>query len=153
MHVTNIPLILSSFTFLLPYLAAIETCNYSSAICWGALLCTSSLVHITKRPFHIHGNGNCIPVLYIADVFALYVVLLRSIIDGWYAGIFGICMNGIVVIYSAYLFYVGQSFSKFVFSKDVEISIVSHISLHLLSSFGGIGVIYMRAFKNGREFA
>jgi hypothetical protein len=62
-------------------------------------------------------------------------------------------MNGIVVIYSAYLFYVGQSFSKFVFSKDVEISIVSHISLHLLSSFGGIGVIYMRAFKNGREFA
>lgn len=151
MHITNIPLILSSLTFVLPYFAAIETHNYSTALCWGALSCTSTLVHITKQPYHIHGPGNCIPFLYITDVFVLYSVITRALIDGWYGGIVGMFMSGTVVCYAGCLFYFGQSFGKFVFSKDPEMAILSHVSVHLLASFGGIGVIYMRAFKNGLE--
>jgi hypothetical protein len=147
MHVTNIPLILSSITFILPYFAAIDTDNYSSAVLWGALTCTSTLVHITKRPYHIHGDGNCIPFLYRADVFVLYSVLLRAIIDSWYGGIIGIIMVGIVIFYSGFLFYFGKSFNKFVFSKDPETSILSHASVHLVASFGGVSVLYMRALK------
>jgi hypothetical protein len=151
MHITNLPLVLSSLTFILPYFAAIETGNYYSAIPWGALTCTSTLVHITKRPYHIYGSGNCIPCLYIVDVYVLYVVILRALIDGWIAGMVGMFMSGTVVCYAGCLFYFGQSFGKFVFSKDPEMAILSHASVHLLASFGGIGVIYMRAFKNGLE--
>ncbi len=149
MHITNIPLVLTSLTFALPYFAAIETGNYYSAIPWGALTCTSTLVHITKQPYHIHGPGNCVPWLYVMDVFTLYAAVARALIDGWYGGAIGFFMSTTVIGYAACMFYIGDSMKRFVFDKRVDMAILSHATVHLLSSFGGVGVLYLRAFKNG----
>lgn len=151
MHITNLPLVLSSLTFAIPYFAAIETQNYLTAGSWGALAVTSTLVHITKQPYHLHGPGNCIPWLYAMDVAVLYNTVFRSLIDGYYGGLIGFFMSTAVITYAGVLFYVGKHLDKFVFDKSVDMAILSHVSVHLLSSFGGTGVIYLRAFKNGLE--
>lgn len=150
-HLTNIPLVLSSLTFVIPYFAAIETHNPYSAVCWGALTCTSTFVHITKRPHHIYGPGNCIPCLYAMDILALYFAVIRALVDGYFGGIVGLLMSCTIVTYAGFVFYVGRYLDKFVFDKYVDMSILSHVSVHLLASFGGTAVIYLRAFKNGLE--
>jgi hypothetical protein len=149
MHITNVPLILTSLTFLIPFYAAIETQNTETTVCWGALTCTSLLLHTTKQPYHIHGPGNCIPWIYAMDVVALYVAVIRALTDGWYAGPMGFFTASIIVAYAGIVFYVGQWQRRFVYDPYVDMSIFSHASVHLLSSIGGAGVIYLRALKNG----
>ena len=136
---------------MIPYFAAVETHNYYTAICWAALTCTSTMVHITKQPYHIHGPGNCIPWLYALDVAVLYVAVVRALIDGYYGGAVGFFMSSTIIIYAGSVFYVGQYLNKFIFDKYVDMALLSHVSVHLLCSFGGTGVICYRAFKNGLE--
>lgn len=149
MHITNLPLIMTSLSFLLPFYAAIDTQNTYSTLCWGALTCTSTLVHITKQPYHIHGPGNVIPWLYAMDVAALYVAVVRALMDGWAGGAAGFFMSSSIISYAAVMFYVGQRWKRFVYDTHLDMAILSHATVHLLSSFGGAGVIYLRAFKNG----
>jgi hypothetical protein len=151
MYLTSLPLVLSSLTFAIPYFAAVETDNLRTAICWGALACTSTFVHLTKRPYHLYGDGNCIPWLYTLDVAVLYVAVVRALIDGWYGGWLGIFMSVSIISYAAVVFYTGGR--RFVYDTQLDMSILSHLSVHLLASFGGTGVIYMRAFKNGHELS
>jgi hypothetical protein len=151
MHVTNIPTVLSSLTFLLPFYAAVDTQNAITAFCWGALTTTSLCVHITKRPFHLHGHGNCIPAILTMDTIAVYVALVRAMVDGYYAGPIGLSIASGVVLWATIVFYVGQLGGMFAFDPRADMSILSHVSLHLLSSFGATGVIYLRSLKNGLE--
>lgn len=151
MHITNIPTILSSLTFLLPFYAAVDTGNAITAFHWGALTTTSLLLHITKQPFHIHGHGNCIPILQLADTLVVYAVIVRAQIDGYYAGPAGLLVSMGVVFWGAIVFHIGRALGMFAFDPRGDISILSHVSLHLLASFGGSGVIYLRALKNGLE--
>ena len=151
MHPTNLPLVLSSLTFALPYFAAIDTGNTITAVCWCALTCTSTLVHLTKQPFHIHGPGNCIPWLYTLDVAVLYAAVVRALIDGWCGGWVGFLMSTSIISYAGVMFYTGRQ--RFVYDTHLDMSILSHFSVHLLSSMGGTGVIYLRAFKNGQELS
>lgn len=152
MHITNIPTILSSLTFLLPFYAAVDTGNATSAFYWGVLTTTSVLLHSTKRPFHLHGDGNCIPVLQLADSVAVYAILVRSQMDGYYAGPIGLVISVGVVVWGAIIFHIGRMLSMFAFDRRPDISIVSHVSLHLLASFGGVGVIYLRALKTDSKY-
>jgi hypothetical protein len=149
MYITNIPTVLSSLTFLLPFYAAVDTGNAITAFCWGALATTSVLLHTTKRPYHIHGDGNCIPALQFADTIAVYVAIVRAQIDGYYAGPAGLFVSIGIVLWGTILFHIGRPLGMFAFDRRADIAIVSHVSLHLLSSFGGSGVIYLRALKNG----
>jgi hypothetical protein len=149
MHITNLPLVLTSLTFLLPFYAAVETRNTITMVCWGALTCTSTLLHITKQPYHIHGPGNCIPWLYAMDLAALYVAVVRALTDGWYGGPTGFFMSTLIVSYAGGMFYIGQWQRRFVYDPYLDMSILSHATVHLLSSIGGAGVIYLRALKNG----
>jgi len=148
MYLTSLPLVLSSLTFALPYFAAVDTGNALTAACWGALAVTSTAVHLTKRPYHLFGSDNCIPWLYTLDVVVLYVAVVRALIDGWYGGWVGFFMSSSIISYAAVMFYTGRQ--KFVYDTHLDMSILSHFSVHLLSSFGGTGVIYLRAFKNGQ---
>lgn len=149
MHPTNLPLVATSLTFLIPFYAAIETNNTVTAVCWGALTCTSLLLHITKQPYHIHGPGNCIPWIYAMDVVALYAAVMRALTDGWYGGSVGFLTATMIVCYAGGVFYIGQWQRRFVYDPYVDMAILSHVSVHLLSSIGGAGVIYLRALKNG----
>jgi hypothetical protein len=151
MHITNIPLVFTSLTFLIPFYAAIDTQNTITTVCWGVLTCTSTLVHITKQPYHIHGPGNCIPWLYAVDVVAVYVAVLRAIVDGLYGGPMGTVIMALIISYAGVIFYGGQWKRKFVYDPSVEVSILSHASIHLLTSLAGTGVIYIRALKNGHQ--
>jgi hypothetical protein len=149
MHITNIPTILSSLTFLLPFYAAVDTGNVITAFHWGALTTTSVILHITKQPYHIHGPGNCIPYIYAMDAVALYAAVIRALTDGWYGGAIGFLTSAMIVCYAGGIFYIGQLQRRFVYDPYVDMSILSHVSVHLLSSIGGAGVIYLRALKNG----
>lgn len=150
MYLSNVPLILSSLTFAMPYYAAFDTGNILTAACWCLLTTTSTLVHATKRPFHIYGHGNCIPTLYTADVVALNICALRAIMDGWAGGPIGLLMTAIVLSYAAIVFYGGRYFGAFVYDRSQPVhAMLGHVSVHLLSAIGCTGVIYLRAFKNG----
>jgi hypothetical protein len=146
MHITNIPLIVSSLCFLFPFYAAVETQNVWSAVGWGALTCTSTLLHITKQPYHIHGPGNCIPWLYSLDVTVLYAASARAVLDGWMGGPVGFTMAVVVVAYAMTMFYTGK---RFVYDTHLDLSIVSHMSVHMLAAIGATAVLYLRALKNG----
>ena len=148
MHITNVPLILSSLTFALPYFAAVEVDNITTAVCWGALTCMSTLVHITKQPYHLHGQGNCIPVLYFLDCTALYICAVRAVMDGYAAGPAGAMIAAIVLGYAAVVFYGGSYHNTFVYDRTrPDMSILIHVSTHLLSSVGCTGLVYLRALK------
>lgn len=147
MHITNIPLVASSLTFLLPYYTAVSYKNYYSAVAWGSLACTSTLLHTTKRPFHIYGHGNCIPWLYNLDVLALYACIIRSVIDSSHIGLMGYAITSIVVGYAGLLFYGGKESNRFVYDKHLDMSILSHLSTHLISSIGGVCIISLRALS------
>jgi hypothetical protein len=149
MHITNFPLIGTSLMFLIPFYAAVDTQNTVTAVCWGALTCTSTLVHITKQPYHLYGPGNVIPWLYALDVAALYVAVVRALMDGWAGGPLGFFMSSFVISYAAVMFYGGQRWKRFVYDTHLDMAILSHATVHLLSSLGGAGVIYLRALKNG----
>lgn len=149
MHPTNLPLVLSSLTILFPYLAAIETNNLWSAIPWGALTVTSTLVHLTKRPYHLYGPGNCIPWLYTADVVVLYIATTRATYDAWIAGSVSPLLALVTIVYANVMFYWGQHTGRFVYDKHLDMSILSHMTVHLLASFAATAAIYARAFKNG----
>ena len=151
MHVTSIPTVLSSMIFLMPFYAAVETQNPTSAFCWGALTTTSVFLHITKQPFHIHGLDNCIPVLQYADSVAIYAVLMRSLVDGYSAGPVGMTMAFLAIAWGALVFHIGRPLGRFAFDPRPDISILSHVSIHVVSAMGGTGVLYMRALKNGLE--
>ena len=151
MHLTNIPTILSSLTFLLPFYASVDTRNVISAFGWGALTTTSLFLHITKKPVHIYGHGNCIPILEQIDLGMVYAIIIRSQIDGYYAGPIGLFVSMGVVVWGTIVFHIGRMMGMFVYDPRADISILSHVSLHLLASFGGAGVIYLRALKNGLE--
>lgn len=132
MHITNIPTILSSLTFLLPFYAAVDTGNAITAFHWGALTTTSLLLHITKQPFHIHGHGNCIPILQLADTLVVYAVIVRAQIDGYYAGPAGLLVSMGVV------FWARLSFTSVVHLEClpltlVEISLYCPMSLFICS--------------------
>jgi hypothetical protein len=144
MHITNLPLVGSSLTFLLPYYLAISYENYISATAWGALTCTSTLVHITKQPFHLYGPGNCIPWLYTLDLFVLYGCIGRSIIDAWYGGPLGIGIALSFIFYAGTAFYYGENSKRFVYDKRVHISILSHMSVHIVTTLSAIGVLTLR---------
>jgi hypothetical protein len=149
MHITSIPLVLSSLSFACPYFVAISTGNIYSAVAWGCLTTTSTLVHITKKPYHLHGPGNCIGWLYSLDVVALYLCVVRSLIDGWAGGPIAFGMALTTIGYAGLMFYAGQRLDKFVYDSHLDMSILSHFTVHLLSSFGGVGVLSLRALKNG----
>ncbi len=149
MYWINLPLILSSFTFAIPCVVAFELQNVSSAICWGSLAVTSSLVHATKKPYHLHGPNNCIPWLYAMDIIVLYCVAIQSMIDGWQSGPIGLFLSTSVIGYSAILFYGGKAYKKFVYDTSIETQILSHLSTHLLSSFGGCAVLLLRSYCKG----
>jgi hypothetical protein len=151
MDITNIPTVLSSLTFLLPFYAAVDTQNAITAFCWGALTTTSILLHVTKRPFHLHGHENCIPALLTMDTLAVYIASVRAMVDGYYAGPIGFSISSGVLLWGTIMFHIGRLGGMFVFDPRADISILSHVSLHLLSSFGGTGVIYLRSLKNGLE--
>lgn len=151
MHVTNLPLVLTSLSFLIPLYAAIETQNVTTTVCWTALTGTSVLLHITKRPYHLHGPGNCIPVLYAMDMTAVVIAMGRALVDGWTAGPIGFLVSSLVILYAIVVFLGGQCWDTFVYSRIPEFGILSHASVHLLASLGGAGVIYLRALKNGLE--
>jgi hypothetical protein len=149
MHSTSVPLILSSLSFLLPYFAAVETGNSASAAAWGTLAVTSTLVHITKEPFHIHGPGNVIPWLYAVDVVALYIATARGCYDAWMSGSVLPWIAGTTVAYANVMFYAGQHTGRFVYDAHLDTSILSHLTTHLLAAWAGTAAIYSRAFKNG----
>ena len=151
MHITNIPTVLSSLTFLLPFYAAVETQNAITAFCWGALTTTSVVLHVTKKPFHLHGHGNCIPAIADMDTVAVYMAVVRALMDGYYAGPIGFSISSGVLLWGLIVFHIGRLGGMFVFDPRADMSILSHVSLHLLSSFGGTGVIYLRSLKNGLE--
>lgn len=153
MHPTNIPLVLSSLTFLFPFFAAVETQNVWTAVPWGALAITSTLVHLTKCPYHIYGPGNCIPWLYTLDVGVLYIATLRAVYDSWIAGSVAPFLATIAVLYANVMFYVGQYTKRFVYDTHLDMSILSHVTVHLLASFGTTATIYIRAFKNGQSIS
>jgi hypothetical protein len=151
MHPSSLPLVLSSLSFVFPYALAYEYENYASAFAWGFLTTTSTLVHITKRPFHLYGPGNCIPWLYSLDVLALYICVARALIDGFYGGFIGMSMAVSVISYAGIIFYTGHAYRTFVYDSNVLFALLSHLSVHLLASFGAVGVICLRhlALKNG----
>lgn len=144
MHLTNLPQIASSLTLLIPYFAAAETGNTISAIFWGTLAGTSVLLHTTKRPYHLHGPGNCLPILYEVDQVVLYATGLRGLYDGWYGNV----PTALVVpIFIAVVYH----YLRYPFHRDLEFSLYSHATIHLMAALGGTAVIYARAFKNGQE--
>ena len=149
MHPTSLPLVLTSLSFLIPLYAAVDTQNRPTSVCWTALTCTSLLLHITKRPYHIHGPGNCIPALYVMDVTAVGTAMTRAVMDGWYGGPVGVVASLIVIAYAALVFLAGDRWQTFAYSRIPEFAILSHASVHLLASIGSTGVIYLRALKNG----
>ncbi len=143
MDVSNLPLVLSSLTFLGPYfLAASE--GLPSAVYWGALTVTSTLLHITKRPFHIYGAGNCIPELYTLDLIALHVTALGTLVEGIQVGLPGILLVAAVIAYATVHFHVGQAYSMLVYDPRPWVSILSHASVHLATSIGGLALLLLR---------
>ncbi len=152
MYVTNIPLILTSLTMAMPYYAAMTKENYWTAACWGTLTTTSTLLHITKRPFHIYGPNNVIPWLYTLDILALYTCAVRSVVDGWRTGPFGLLLAALVLGYSALIFHGGRAYQRFVYdTRNLDVAIVTHMSVHLVSALGGTALLYVQAFKNGEQ--
>ena len=149
MHLTNVPLILSSLCFLVPCFSAVDTGNTASAVAWGALTVTSTLLHATKQPFHLHGPGNCIPWLYTVDVATLYVATLRACYDAWIGGSVGPVLACVTVSYACLVFYGGQRTKRFAFDPRLDMSILSHATMHCIAAWGATAAIYIRAFKNG----
>lgn len=154
MHWTSLPLVVTSLSMAMPYFAAVETGNVITAVCWGVLTTTSTLLHLTKRPFHVYGYNNTIPWLFIADFLALKACAARAVVDGFVAGPMGLLMTSIVLSYASIIFYGGQLFKKFVHdSKNPDIAIVTHMSVHLIAALGSTGLVYLRAFKNGQQLS
>lgn len=153
MHPTSIPLVLSSLSFAVPYFAAIETGAPWSGIPWAALMVTSVFVHLTKRPYHLHGPGNCIPWLYAADIVMLHVATARGTYDAWFAGSISLFLTCIAILYANLIFYVGESAKRFVYDQHLDLSILSHVTVHLLAASSATAVIYARAFKNGQSLS
>jgi hypothetical protein len=60
-------------------------------------------------------------------------------------------MAVIVVAYAMVMFYTGNQ--RFAFDPRVDMSIVSHMSVHLLASIGATGVLYLKALKNGQQIS
>ena len=147
MHLTNLPLIVTSLSFLLPYFAAHETNNPTSAFVWGTLTITSTLLHATKQPYHLYGPGNCIGWLYFVDTAALYAATARAVVDAWIAGSVSRWMALVTVLYAGTMFYGGNLTSQFVYSPSVEMAILSHATVHLLAAWGGTAAIYARALR------
>jgi hypothetical protein len=147
MHPTNLPLMFTSLSFLLPYFAAHETNNPTSAFVWGTLTVTSTLVHTTKQPYHLYGPGNCIGWLYAVDTLALYAATARAVVDAWAAGPVSRWMAGLTILYASAMFYGGHAISQFVYSPSVEMAILSHATTHLLAAWGGTTVLYARALR------
>jgi hypothetical protein len=83
------------------------------------------------------------------DVVFLYAAVVRALVDGWYGGPMGFFIASAIVAYSGVMFYLGERWRMFVYDPRFDVSILSHVSVHLLSSLGGVGVIVLRALKNG----
>lgn len=152
MYITNVPLILTSLAMSMPYFVGMSLGNYWTAACWGVLTTTSTLVHLTKRPFHLYGDKNVIPWLYAIDVLALNTCAARAIVDGWQSGPFGLLLTAIVLGYSALIFYGGRAYQLFVYDiHNPIVAIVTHMSVHIVSALGGTALLYVQAFKNGER--
>ena len=144
MYLTNLPQVASSLTFLIPYFVAVETENYISAAMWGSITCTSVLLHITKKPYHLYGPGNCVPYLFELDQILLYATGARATYDGLYG-------NPPIAVVVPVFIWIAYHTLGYPFKRDVEFSIYSHVTIHLLGAIGGAAVLYGRAFKNGQE--
>lgn len=144
MHLTNLPLVLTSFSFLVPYFAAHETNNPTSAFVWGTLTITSVLLHTTKQPYHLYGPGNCIGWVLALDTVALYSATARAVVDAWVAGSVSRWMAVATVLYAGTMFFSGP---RLAYSPSVEMSTLSHATVHLLAAWGGTAVIYARALR------
>jgi len=81
------------------------------------------------------------------DTIAVYIAVVRAMVDGYYAGPIGFSISSGVLLWGTIMFHIGRLLGMFVFDPRADISILSHVSLHLLSSFGGTGVIYLRSLK------
>ena len=149
MHLANVPFLLTSLSFLVPWSAARDTGNTLSATTWGTLTVTSILLHATKEPYHLHGPGNCVGWILIVDTAALYAATARAIADAWVGGSVGPFMAAITVLYAGVMFYGGYMLDRFAFDRYADMSILSHATIHLLAAWGGTAAIYIRAFKNG----
>ncbi len=153
MHITNIPLVLSSLTFLGPWKVALDVGNRPSAMCWGYLAMTSALVHLTKQPYHLHGDGNCIPYFFWIDQVAGIAANIRVLMDGYATDTFGFLFSCVAVLYNAVIFWIGKYHKNMVYDKRYDVSVPIHVGTHLLGAIGGIAVVLYRAFKNGQEFS
>jgi len=118
---------LFSLSFFVSYL-------YGNYITAGANLALA----ITSIGYHIFNNT----ASYIIDQIALYCVLLRSFIDGYNAGLYGLV---IVIVINTYNYIVYFSpYSKYLeFHPNKTIGTFFHSTLHI---FAVIGVIAQQYF-------
>ena len=151
MYATSVPLVITSLGFLIPSYVAYFQQNYLTSAAYGFLSTTSTLVHTTKEPFHIYGPGNCNAFLLFLDIFAVALCGIRIAIDGWTAGSIAFAIALLVILFTNVIFYVGQYYETLVYDRRIEVSLPSHLTVHIVGIVGTLIVLWMReaALKNG----
>jgi hypothetical protein len=151
MHITSVPLVITSLSYLIPSYIAYFQQNYLTSAAYGFLSTTSTLVHATKEPFYIYGPGNCNESLLFLDIFAVALCGIRILMDAWSVrtGVFLFAL--FMILYTIVIFRVGHHYETFVYDERIEISLPSHIINHVTTIIGSIIVLSMRedALKNG----
>ncbi len=119
-------LFLSSLLFLLPMYAAQPIQElWLTRAALGGLVCASASYHATK-------NGT----LYYIDQAAVFVLFLRSIIDGLRGG--GGCLTIAFAVNGTcgYLYYYGRVTQGLIWSPNFFVATASHVCMHLLVALG-----------------
>ena len=135
-------LVLSSLFFLSPLYAALQIQElWLTRAALGSLVVASASYHVTK-------NGT----LYYIDQAAVFVLFLRSIIDGLRGG--GGCLTIAFAVNGTcfYLYYYGRLYQGLIWSPDFVVATASHVSMHLIVAGGYVALIaqYAENLKNGQ---
>lgn len=138
--------------FLAPWRVALEVGNPVSAACWGTLAMTSVFVHLTKQPYHLHGEGNCIPYFFWIDQIAGAAANIRVLMDGYSTDSFGMFMAILAVSYNAIIFWIGKYFDNMVYDRRYEVSVPIHVGIHMFGAMGGTATVLYRAFKKDSNY-
>lgn len=145
MHISNIPLVFTSvFVLTLPYFYGLQSNNLPIGLAWGGLSVSSIFLHSTKRPFHIYGHTNCIPIFFWMDQVCIYASLIANIYNASFLDIYDqlICFSAIASI--GMIFFYGRYTNTLSYDRRWYIHVPSHMMVHFTTAGATLYLIQKR---------
>lgn len=121
----------SSLLFLVPCVYAYKNSHRVASLILGSLTGTSILYHSYKHP-----------VTYWLDQVAVYSTVLSAFVYGYQGGFYVLLIPTVGNLWNSYVYFYGYRNKCLSFHEDRSVSDVWHATIHLVSSFSYLLLLY-----------